>query len=369
VGDGQRVYTSVEICAGAGGQAVGLEGAGFEHAALVEIDAYACATLRLNRPKWNVIEADVRKFDPAEHLAGQRIDLLAGGVPCPPFSLAGKQLGRDDERDLFPAMLELVEAIGPSAVMIENVRGLLQPKFDSYRAEICHRLEELGYVPMEWRQFNASDFGVPQLRPRSLLVALKPQYAPHYLAPEPDPQHTKSVGQKLKASMKRRGMSTAEANTWAKKADAASPIAPTLVGGSKKHGGADLGPTRAKRQWELMGVDGHGLANDDEPATLTGPNGRGPRLTVTQAALLQGFPEKWAFSGGKTARYRQVGNAFPPPVAQAVATQIMAALRAGERGDEAPEQPVAELPAQRSAARTPRRARAPRTEAQPSLPQ
>lgn len=364
--DGHRIYTSVEICAGAGGQAVGLESAGFEHAALVEIDSYACATLRLNRPKWNVIEGDVRQFSPAEHLAGQRIDLLAGGVPCPPFSLAGKQLGREDDRDLFPTMLDLVEQISPSAVMIENVRGLLQPKFDAYRAEICQRLEELGYVPMTWGQFNASDFGVPQLRPRSILVALKPEYAAHYLPPEPDPQHTPTVGKKLKASMRRRGMSDKDARAWAKKAD---EIAPTLVGGSKKHGGADLGPTRAKRQWEQMGVDGHGVANDDEPATLAGPNGRGPRLTVSQAALLQGFPEKWNFAGGKTARYRQVGNAFPPLVAEAVGRQIIAALQAGDRGDAPPERPAVELPAQRSALRTPRRPRAPKTEAQPSLPQ
>ncbi len=102
--------TCVEICAGAGGQALGLEWAGFEALAHVEYDRHACATLRLNRPKWNVIEGDVREFS-AKQFKG--IDLLAGGVPCPPFSVAGKQLGANDERDLFPEALRLVSECKP----------------------------------------------------------------------------------------------------------------------------------------------------------------------------------------------------------------------------------------------------------------
>src|SRR5450755_4785430 len=94
--------TCLEICAGAGGQSLGLEQAGFAHAAAVEIDPDACATLRLNRPGWTVIEQDVHHFDGTAHLG---VGLLAGGVPCPPFSIAGKQLGADDERDLFPRAL------------------------------------------------------------------------------------------------------------------------------------------------------------------------------------------------------------------------------------------------------------------------
>ena len=112
-----------------------------------------------------------------------------------------------------------------------------------------------------------------------------------------------------------------ELANWANGADR---IAPTLVGGSKKHGGPDLGPTQAKRQWARLGVDGLGIA-DSRP----GPDWEGmPRLTVRMAAMLQGFPANWPFAGGKTAAYRQVGNAFPPPVAEAVATAIEAALRA-----------------------------------------
>lgn len=115
-------FTSLEICAGAGGQALGLERAGFSHVALIEIEPSACQTLRLNRPDWNVIEGDVRLFQ-GEGYDG--IDLLAGGVPCPPFSKAGKQLGKDDERDLFPEAIRLAKETDPKAIMLENVRGYL----------------------------------------------------------------------------------------------------------------------------------------------------------------------------------------------------------------------------------------------------
>jgi len=109
------------------------------------------------------------------------------------------------------------------------------------------------------------------------------------------------------------------ADAWREKA---CSIAPTIVGGSLKHGGPDLGPTRAKKAWEALGVDGHGIV--DEPP---GPDFVGnPRLTVRMVARLQGFPDSWEISGSKTAAYRQVGNAFPPPVAHAVASKIRLCL-------------------------------------------
>ncbi|MDR2517950.1 MAG: DNA cytosine methyltransferase, partial [Spirochaetaceae bacterium] len=112
-------YYSIELCAGAGGQALGLEKAGFTHLELIEIDTNACNTLRFNRPHWNVIEGDICSYFPKPSV---EIDLLAGGVPCPPFSVAGKQLGSQDERDLFPEALRLVAELKPKTVMLENVR-------------------------------------------------------------------------------------------------------------------------------------------------------------------------------------------------------------------------------------------------------
>ncbi|MFD9353238.1 DNA cytosine methyltransferase [Streptomyces sp. NPDC060031] len=378
---------SVEICAGAGGQASGLHEAGFDHEALVEWDPHAVATLKKNIGSWpgwtkekidSLEPGDVRKFlesaECKEIIAnGTRIDLLAGGVPCPPFSLAGKQLGPDDERDLFPDMLEIVDKLRPRAIMIENVRGILEPPevFIEYRRKILERLDELGYdVPKirstdsprkqdlamrrVWRRMDAKQFGVPQLRPRAILVAIhRDVEARHnFTWPTRDELVGGTLRETLDLSMRARYKAywttkpvpecdlTGEAayNKWVKAASEAEDrgikIAPTLVGGSRKHGGADLGPTRAKRAWALLGVDANGVANEtdkcDPERDLFRENG--PMLTVQQAALVQGFRD-WKFSGGKTAQYRQVGNAFPPPVAEAVGRAIAAVLRP-ERRDE-----------------------------------
>lgn len=308
---------SIEICAGAGGQALGLEQAGFDHTALVEIEKPACETLRSNRPEWNVIEGDVHEFSAAPFKG--TIDLLAGGVPCPPFSVAGKQLGSDDERDLFPEALRLVRECDPRAVMIENVRGIFYPKFSEYREMILGELHKMGYKTW-WQLVQASDYGVSQLRPRAILVGIKEPWASHFTWPQPNQESAPTVGELLHDEMAANGWNGADA--WAENAD---KIAPTLVGGSKKHGGADLGPTRAKKAWAELGVDGRGIV--DQPPTEDF-DGEMPRLTVKMAALVQGFPKDWDFFGRKTAAYRQVGNAFPPPVAKAVGTAIKEALDA-----------------------------------------
>jgi DNA (cytosine-5)-methyltransferase 1 len=318
-------YTSVEVCAGAGGQALGLELAGFDHLACVEIDAQACATLTLNRPAWNVIEGDLRAIVEAGDLAVHAgCDLLAGGVPCPPFSIASKQLGADDERDLFPAMTDLVAQLSPRAVLIENVRGLLGAKFEDYRAGVLTRLEELGYSRAWWEVLQAADYGVSQLRPRALLVALRDDVEADFEWPEPHPELAPTVGEKLVDLMGEEGWP--HAGEWMHRANR---VAPTLVGGSKKHGGPDLGPTRAKREWAAMGCSGMGVANA-APGPLD-PADHAPKLTVRMTARLQGFPDGWEFAGRKTAQYRQIGNAFPPPVAEAVGARIRAALEAADR--------------------------------------
>lgn len=307
------MVSSFEMCAGAGGQALGLETAGFEHVGLVEIDHHACATLRLNRPKWDVFEHDLEAFDGR---AFRGVDLLAGGLPCPPFSVAGKQLGKADERNLFPAALRLVDETRPKAVMIENVRGILDPVFTEYRQFISNTLKKLGYTT-DWRLLNASDFGVPQLRPRVVCVAIRDDLAVCFRWPETTGNIARTVGETLIDLMGSNGWQGAEA--WASQADA---IAPTVVGGSKKHGGPDLGPTRARMAWAQLGVDGKGIADAPPEAGFQGS----PRLTVRMVARLQGFPDEWTFAGKKTASYRQVGNAFPPPVACAVASAIRACI-------------------------------------------
>lgn len=309
----KRELLALELCAGGGGAALGLEQAGFSHTALVEIDKHACATLRSNRPYWNVIEADIRRFD-ASYFHG--VDLLSGGLPCPPFSIAGKQLGENDERDMFPPTLRIVEQISPRAVMIENVRGILASKFAAFRENIDAAFDELGY-DTHWLGFNAADFGVPQTRYRAFLVALKRGETKPLKWPEPKASAPKSVGEAIGDLMGAAGWSGAP--DWAKKA---STPAPTLVGGSHKHGGPDLGPTRARREWSELGVDGIGIANEPPSADFDGM----PKLTIPMVARLQSFPDEWKFAGPKTHAYRQVGNALPVKLAFTVAKAVRACL-------------------------------------------
>ena len=314
-------YRVVEICAGAGGQSLGLELAGFEHDLTVELDANAAATLRYNRPHWKVAVGDVASTDVWNPDDYTGVDLLAGGVPCPPFTIAGKQLGATDERDLFAWAIELCATIRPRALMLENVRGLSLPRFAAYRQRVLDRLAELDYAA-DWRLLHASDYGVPQLRPRFVLVAMRPADFAYFTWPEARPGDTATVGETLLDLMAANGWPGA--TTWATKAN---DIAPTIVGGSKKHGGADLGPTRAKRAWRELGVDALGVADAaplaSDPATLL------PKLTCAMVARIQGWdgPEyRWEFTGRKTSNYRQIGNAFPPPVARAIGDQIRRAL-------------------------------------------
>ena len=310
----------VEVCAGAGGQSLGLELAGFEHELAVELDPNACATLRRNRPQWKVAQGDAA--DPAvwrpDRYAG--VDLVAGGVPCPPFTIAGKQLGATDERDLFAWAIELCGTIRPRALLLENVRGLSLPRFAAYRQRVLDRLAELGYAA-DWRLLHASQYGVPQLRPRFVLVAMRPEDLAYFGWPETEGDPG-TVGETLAELMAANGWPGAE--RWARKAN---DIAPTIVGGSKKHGGADLGPTRAKRAWRELGVNALGIADAapsaDDPATLL------PKLTCAMVARLQGWDDaeyRWTFTGRKTSHYRQIGNAFPPPVARAIGGRIRRAL-------------------------------------------
>lgn len=312
----QRPLTCVEICAGAGGQALGLAMAGFVHVALVEYEADYCKVLKENRPEWNVICADVHDFDGRPY---RGVDLFAGGVPCPPFSVAGKQLGKDDERDLFPEAIRLIKEIQPRAVMLENVRGFLDSSFNEYRTHILDSIQELGYKT-QIKLLNASNFGVPQLRPRVVIIGIRNDQAGIFSYPDEDPSSASTVGKILYDLMAENGWTGAK--NWAAKAN---KIAPTLVGGSKKHGGPDLGPTRARNAWAELGVDGKGIANEAPVPDFEGM----PRLTSRMMARLQGFPDTWTFGKRKTVACRMIGNAFPPPVAQAVGEKIKECLEHG----------------------------------------
>lgn len=312
------MLNSIEICAGFGGQALGLEMAGFHHVALIEYEKDYCDILAKNRPCWNVLCEDVKNFSGLSFRG--KIDLFAGGVPCPPFSIAGKQLGSADERDLFPEAIRLIGEIMPRAVMLENVRGFLSPSFDEYRHFILSQIENLGYN-VQIKLLNACDFGVPQLRPRVVIVGIRKDIKKDFTYPSGNKSQTKTVSDTLADLMGANGWLGLE--TWKNQA---TDIAPTIVGGSKKHGGPDLGPARARKAWAELGINGAGIADYPPEKDFVGM----PKLTPRMVARIQGFPDDWKIAEKKTKACRMIGNAFPPPVAKAVGLEIRKVLEENE---------------------------------------
>ncbi|MFD8386368.1 DNA cytosine methyltransferase [Streptomyces sp. NPDC059679] len=311
--------SSLEICAGAGGQALGLERAGFDPVMLIENDENSCKTLKLNRPNWEVLRTDVIDFDPEEHPSVYDVDLLAGGLPRVKSAATVQRRETDTERKLLEAAVWLTHSVQPRAVLLENVPDLVtSDKFENIRSWIVENLADVGY-DVQWRVLDAADFGVPQHRRQGFLVAMRHPELSRFDWPEPSPEPAPSVGEILEASMARDGWPGASA--WAGRAN---EPAPAIVGGSPFRGGADLGPTGSKRAWARLGVNGNsigdGVPGPDFPVDAL------PKLNVRQVAMLQSFPDEWRFFGRKTSVYRQIGHASPPSVAEAVGRRIAHAL-------------------------------------------
>lgn len=319
-----RRYTSLVLCAGCGGMAHGLEWAGFDPVLLLDNREVACESLRFNRPGWNVRQMDLRDFDPIEE-GMPDVDLMAAGLPRLRGAAASARVTElENEFELVRAAVWLTHAVRPRGLLLDNVPDLVTA--DTYaelRSFVELELEHLGYR-FGWFVVNAADHGVAQDRRHGILVALQQSLFDRFVVPSASSPR-RSVGEVLRESMAMNGW--VHADEWAALAD---KPAPTLVGGSWERGGADLGPTGTKRSWAKMGVDG-GTVADSVPAIDFAWNPDGDRselirLTVSQTALLQGFPEGWRVAGLKTARYRQVANAMPPPLAHALGTAIASAL-------------------------------------------
>ncbi|OLT00085.1 5-methylcytosine methyltransferase [Pseudonocardia sp. CNS-004] len=324
-----RHFSSLEVCAGAGGLALGLQHAGFEPVLLLDKRDVACRTLRMNRPEWDVRETDLLEFDPSENQQVYDVDLLSAGLPrVKATATVNRSRGSEQELELLKATILLVHGVQPRALLIENVPDLVtKDAYEPIRDDIRSELDHLGYGHM-WFVVNAADYGVPQHRLQGVLVALKEDALDAFHVPPRLPDPPVTVGAALRESMATRGWR--QADEWAARANR---IAPTLVGGSWERGGADLGPRGSKNAWARMGVDGGSVA-DLPPAIdfhwdpTLGRAGM-VQITVDQAAHLQGFPADWRFAGRKTARYRQVAEASPPPVARAIGHAIADALNAG----------------------------------------
>ncbi|GAA1646588.1 DNA cytosine methyltransferase [Saccharothrix algeriensis] len=305
-----------------------MEQAGFDPVLLIDNLGVACETLRLNRPQWDVREMDVLEFDQADEKQVYDVDLLSAGLPrVKATATVNRTRGSDVELRLLEATIMLMHGVQPRALLIENVPDLVtKADYAAIREFVVDELRHLGYR-CRWFVINAADYGVPQDRRQGVLVAFKGDLIDSFQEPERvwDPPVT--VGTALAESMAARGWT--QAAQWAAQADR---IAPTLVGGSWERGGADLGPTGSKAAWARMGVDGGTVADDvPGPGFIWDPSlgRRGMMaLTVEQTARLQGFPPDWQIAGRKTARYRQVGHASPPPVGRALGNAIRAVLAA-----------------------------------------
>jgi len=322
--------TFVDVCSGAGGLASGLESADFTPVLLLDIKPQACKTILTNRPGWKVLCEDLLDFVPQEHPETLDVDLLSAGLPRVKSSAAVSRSDSDPELRLLKATAWLVHAIQPRALVLENLPALVDsPVYGEVRAFIDAELTHLGYR-FHWFVLNAADFGVPQDRLQGILVAIKEAWFDAFVPPVPTVSEHVSLGDALRRSMGARGWP--EADVWA---DQARAVAPTLVGGSDNRGGPDVGPTGTKKAFARMGVNGNAFADE-----VPGPDYVWPRsddvaemlkITVDQAALLQSFPPEWEITGQKTARYRQIGHATPPPVGKALGKSVMAALRSPAR--------------------------------------
>lgn len=333
-----REFKVLELFAGAGGMALGLEKAGLISVMMNEIDKHACNTLRKNRPKWNVVEGDVAKVDFTPYYG--KIDVLAGGFPCQAFSYAGKKLGFEDTRGtLFFEFARAIKETKPKIILGENVRGLLNHDEGRTLKTITTIIDELGYQLIEPKVLKAMFYKVPQKRERLLIVAIRKDLSSKVNFSWPV-VHNKVLT--LKDALKKGELYTcdvpeSEGQKYPKrKQDILSLVPP---GGYWRDLPEDIQKEYMLKSYYLGGGK-TGMARRlswDEPSlTLTcapaqkqtercHPEETRP-LTVREYARIQTFPDDWDFTGPISAKYRQIGNAVPVNLAYAIGKSLVSAL-------------------------------------------
>lgn len=333
---------AIELFAGAGGAALGLEAAGVHHLALCEWDPDACATLRA-AGLGPVVEGDVRDLDAIARTATERPDLLWSSFPCQAFSTAGKRLGAKDDRNGWPWTVAAIDRFQPRWFLAENVRGLLCHRGDCDRTgppEDCpgcyfHRviLEELRqrFPVVGWWLLDAADYGVPQHRRRVIIHAgpepVTPPRASH--GPGMFTRPWVSMGEALGGHGWTLSASrNTDANPNQERPVPSSEPALAIGGRGNQMREGWGGKLLEEPSPAITGGDGHGLGSVDSRDRLERICGR-RRLTVAECATLQGFPKDypWQLTQTKTSRYRQAGNAVPPRLAQVVVEAILEADR------------------------------------------
>lgn len=318
----------LELCAGAGGMALGLERAGYEHVALVEYDKHAAATLRNNRPDWNVIEGDIREKDFTPFLK-DKIDLVSGGLPCQPYSTDGKTLGKDDPRDLFPEGVRVVREVQPKAFLFENVDGFLHAAHADHVADILRDFRAAGYH-VDIHRIKAEDYGVAQQRSRVLIVGLRNDLVGAFRMPPRFLDRRTNIGDALVDLMSANGWTGAQEWARARREQPILNASGEIVGhgvlASTMTGRRGVPRAKEAQRWAEKGVNIGGIP--DAAPTLEEASAPGflPGITLKMRAKLQDFPDDWQFCGGKDAVAMQIGNAVPPTLAQAVGLALFSAM-------------------------------------------
>ena len=339
-----RPYSVIELFAGAGGLALGMEKAGLKSVFLNEIDKHACNTLRENRPDWNVVEGDVANIDFTEYK--NNVDILSGGFPCQAFSYAGKKMGFEDTRGtLFFEFARAVKEVNPKVIIAENVRGLLKHENGKTLETIKGIIDELGYTLIEPKVLKAVFYKVPQKRERLILIAVRKDIKEHISSfkwPSPykrilnmrdalkagvlyETDVPESVGQKYPLRKQQILEMVPPGGYWR---DLPKDVQLEYMKASFYLGGGKTGMAR-RLSW-------------DEPSlTLTcspaqkqtercHPEYTRP-LTVREYARVQTFPDDWHFSGPITSQYRQIGNAVPVNLSYAVSRAVVLLMNSIER--------------------------------------
>lgn len=280
---------------------------------LIESDEDSQKTIAANTD-WRIestMNAAIR-----EELAGSGLDVMVANLRSIGVSNASLRKSADFA-DEFEVTIDEVAAIRPRAFAFFNAPGILNRQFSSFRRMVDDRFLLLGYES-SWGLLNSADHGLPQVRRRAVLVGILSSEFAEFAWPPVEPGEA-TVGKFLHPFMAEHGWPGAEG--WSR---LASGLAPTIVGGSARHGGADLGPSRSKDIWYSLGVDARGVA--DLPPDTSTPVRSSPKLTNRMVAALQGFPEDWKFVGKKTSVYRQIASSVPPPTALALGRQIVRAI-------------------------------------------
>jgi DNA (cytosine-5)-methyltransferase 1 len=329
----ENEYKVLELFAGAGGLAVGMEKAGLKCVALNEIDKHACATLRNNRPKWNVLEGDIKNFIFSEYY--NQVDVVTGGFPCQAFSYAGKRLGFEDARGtLFYEFARVIKEVNPPICIGENVKGLLNHDNGKTLQGMISILDEIGYNVVPVQVLKAINYKVPQKRERLILVGIRKDIDLKYEYPKPykkiynlsdalkkgelfESNVDKSSGAKYPESKKVVLDLVPPKGYWR---DLPIEIQKDFMGASFYLGGGKTGMARR------IGWDEPCLTLTCSPAQKQTerchPDETRP-FTIREYARIQTFPDDWQFSGPMAQQYKQIGNAVPVNLGREVGYSII----------------------------------------------